>query len=47
MDRRSGAFERRVLGQHMKFNQALGSGEMLVGDKVTMALDISAVLHAR
>jgi hypothetical protein len=31
----------------MKFNQALGSGEMLVGDKVTMALDISAVLHAR
>jgi polyisoprenoid-binding protein YceI len=31
----------------MKFNQALGSGAMLVGDKVTMALDISAVLHER
>ena len=27
----------------MKFNQALGSGNMLVGDKVTLALDISAV----
>jgi polyisoprenoid-binding protein YceI len=27
----------------MKFNQALGSGNMLVGDKVTMSLDISAV----
>jgi polyisoprenoid-binding protein YceI len=28
----------------MKFNQALGSGNMLVGDKVGLALDISAVL---
>jgi polyisoprenoid-binding protein YceI len=27
----------------MKFNQALGSGNMLVGDKVGIALDISAV----
>jgi polyisoprenoid-binding protein YceI len=27
----------------MKFNQALGSGNMLVGDKVTMSLDISAI----
>ena len=27
----------------MKFNQALGSGNMLVGDKVRLALDISAV----
>jgi polyisoprenoid-binding protein YceI len=27
----------------MKFNQALGSGNALVGDKVTMSLDISAV----
>jgi polyisoprenoid-binding protein YceI len=27
----------------MKFNQALGSGNMLVGDKITLALDISAV----
>jgi polyisoprenoid-binding protein YceI len=27
----------------MKFNQALGSGNMLVGDKVSMMLDISAV----
>jgi polyisoprenoid-binding protein YceI len=27
----------------MKFNQALGSGNMLVGDKVTLALDLSAV----
>ena len=30
----------------MKFNQALGSGNMLVGDKVGLALDISAVLQA-
>jgi polyisoprenoid-binding protein YceI len=29
----------------MKFNQALGSGNVLVGDKVTMSLDISAVRH--
>ncbi|HKP91674.1 MAG TPA: YceI family protein [Thermoleophilaceae bacterium] len=27
----------------MKFNQALGSGNMLVGDKVNISLDISAV----
>jgi polyisoprenoid-binding protein YceI len=27
----------------MRFNQALGSGNMLVGDKVTISLDISAV----
>jgi polyisoprenoid-binding protein YceI len=27
----------------MRFNQALGSGNMLVGDKVSFALDISAV----
>jgi hypothetical protein len=27
----------------MKFNQALGSGNMLVGDKVYVSLDISAV----
>jgi polyisoprenoid-binding protein YceI len=27
----------------MRFNQALGSGNMLVGDKVSVALDISAV----
>lgn len=27
----------------MKFNQALGSGNVLVGDKVNIALDISAV----
>jgi len=30
----------------MKFNQALGSGNMLVGDKVAVALDISAVLRS-
>jgi polyisoprenoid-binding protein YceI len=29
----------------MKFNQALGSGNALVGDKVAIALDISAVLQ--
>jgi len=29
----------------MKFNQALGSGNMLVGDKVGVVLDISAVLQ--
>jgi polyisoprenoid-binding protein YceI len=28
----------------MKFKQALGSGNMLVGDKVAVSLDISAVL---
>jgi hypothetical protein len=27
----------------MKFNQALGSGNLLVGDKVNISLDISAV----
>lgn len=30
----------------MKFNQALGSGNMLVGDTVKLALDISAVRQA-
>ena len=30
----------------MKFNQALGSGNMLVGDKVKLVLDISAVKQA-
>jgi hypothetical protein len=30
----------------MKFNQALSSGNVLVGDKVKMALEISAVLKA-
>jgi polyisoprenoid-binding protein YceI len=30
----------------MKFNQALGSGNMLVGDKVAVALDISVVLQS-
>jgi polyisoprenoid-binding protein YceI len=30
----------------MKFNQALGSGNMLVGDKVSLSLDISAVKQA-
>jgi hypothetical protein len=29
----------------MKFNQALSSGNKLVGDKVTITLDISAVLQ--
>ena len=28
----------------MKFNQALGSGNLLVGDKVRIAIDVSAVL---
>jgi polyisoprenoid-binding protein YceI len=30
----------------MTFNQALGSGNMLVGDRVSLALDISAVRQA-
>lgn len=30
----------------MKFNQALGSGNVLVGDKVAVSLDISAVLQS-
>ena len=30
----------------MKFNQALGSGNMLVADKVKLALDIAAVKQA-
>lgn len=30
----------------MRFNQALGSGNVLVGDKVTVSLDISAVRQA-
>ena len=29
----------------MKFNQALGSGNVLVGDKVKIALEISAILQ--
>jgi polyisoprenoid-binding protein YceI len=29
----------------MKFNQALGSGNVLVGDKVAIALEISAILQ--
>jgi hypothetical protein len=28
---------------HLKFNEMLGSGNMVVGDKVKLALDISAV----
>ena len=31
---------------NMTFNQALGSGNLLVGEKVTLALDISAVKRA-
>jgi hypothetical protein len=27
----------------MTFNQALGSGNMLVGEKINLALDISAI----
>ena len=30
----------------MKFKQALGSGNVVVGDKVNMSLDISAVRQA-
>jgi polyisoprenoid-binding protein YceI len=30
----------------MRLNQALGSGNVMVGDKVTMSLDISAVKQA-
>jgi len=30
----------------MRFNQALGSGNMMVSDKVTISLDISAVKQA-
>ena len=30
----------------MKFNQALAGGNVLVGDKVAVSLDISAVLPA-
>jgi hypothetical protein len=30
----------------MKFNQTLGSGNLLVGDKVSISLDISAVKQA-
>jgi polyisoprenoid-binding protein YceI len=37
----SGQLSRGEFG--MKFNQALGSGNMLVADKVNLALDISAV----
>ena len=35
-----------VILKTMKFNQALGSGNMLVADKVKLALDISAVKQA-
>ena len=31
---------------NMTFNQALGSGNLLVGEKVTLSLDISAVKQA-
>jgi polyisoprenoid-binding protein YceI len=37
----TGQFNRADFG--MKFNQALGSGNMLVSDKVKLSLDISAV----
>jgi polyisoprenoid-binding protein YceI len=37
----TGQLSRRDYG--MKFNQALGSGNMVVGDTVSLALDISAV----
>jgi polyisoprenoid-binding protein YceI len=40
----SGQLSRADYG--MKFNQALGSGNMLVADKVKLALDISAVKQA-
>ena len=30
----------------MKFNQALGSGNMLVSDKVKLTLDIAATKHS-
>ncbi len=40
----SGKLDRSDYG--MKFNQALGSGNMLVSDKVKLALDISAVKQA-
>jgi polyisoprenoid-binding protein YceI len=39
-----GAISRGDFG--MKFNQALGSGNVLVGDKVKLSLDISAVKQA-
>ena len=39
-----GALERSDFD--MRFNQALGSGDMLVGDRVKMSLDISAVKQA-
>jgi polyisoprenoid-binding protein YceI len=40
----SGQLSRGEFG--MKFNQALGSGNMLVADKVKLALDISAIKQA-
>ena len=40
----TGALSRGEYG--MKFNQALGSGNMVVGDKVKLALDVSAVKQA-
>jgi hypothetical protein len=30
----------------MKFTQAVGSGSLLVGDKVTISLDISTIRQA-
>ena len=40
---RSSRSTRRRSDLDMKFNQALGSGNLLVGDKVNISLDISAV----
>ena len=37
----TGVLKRSDFG--MRFNQALGCGNMLVGDKVTVALDLSAI----
>ena len=44
---RAGAEIQGVLNRKdfdMKFNQALGSGNLLVGDKVRISLDVSAIL---
>jgi len=44
---RAGAEIQGVLNRKdfdMKFNQALGSGNLLVGDKVRVSLDVSAIL---
>ncbi len=40
----TGTLSRKEYG--MEFNQALGSGNLLVGDKVKIALDVSAVKQA-